>query len=170
MISILVLALLVWDGVAWADTTLDQQLDEAVKKGDVALIKTLLDKGASVNPVDKRSRTPLMDAAFEGHLEVVKLLLEKGAAVTAEDYLNQTALSYAAFRGHVKVVTLLKKRGAHMDLRIAAMLGDLAEAGRLISEGADVNAKYEGERTALSFAAERGATDVAAYLEAHGAK
>jgi hypothetical protein len=59
LISILVLALLVWDGVAAADTALDGQLDQAVKKGDVALVKSLLDKGADVNAKDEREWTAL---------------------------------------------------------------------------------------------------------------
>ena len=39
LISILVLALLVWDGVAAGDTALDGQVDQAVKKGNVALVE-----------------------------------------------------------------------------------------------------------------------------------
>ncbi|TVS94379.1 hypothetical protein COM42_004160 [Wolbachia pipientis] len=50
------------------------------------MVKTLLDKGASVDEKDDRGRTPLHCAARDGHEEVVKDLLDKGANVNATDH------------------------------------------------------------------------------------
>ena len=53
---ILVLALLPWFGIAAAAPSLDEQLIEAAKIGDLSLVKILLEKGAGLNAEDYRYR------------------------------------------------------------------------------------------------------------------
>lgn len=50
-------------------------------KGDLELVKLLLENGADVDEVNFIDSTPLNIAAQIGNLELVKLLLEKGANV-----------------------------------------------------------------------------------------
>lgn len=50
-------------------------------KGDLELVKLLLENGADVDEVNSIDSTPLNIAAQIGNLELVKLLLEKGANV-----------------------------------------------------------------------------------------
>ena len=59
--------------------------------------------------------------------------------------------------------------GVNEDLIKAAQRGDLAEVKRLISEGADVNAKNEKGSPALMYACEKGHTAVVKELLAKGA-
>jgi hypothetical protein len=61
LISILVLALLVWDGAAGADTTSDQRLIGVAALGDVERVRTYLDEGANITAKDQFGRTPLMN-------------------------------------------------------------------------------------------------------------
>ena len=58
---------------------LNEQLWEAARKGDVALVTSLLDQGADVNAKFRYGTTALFKASERGHAEVVKVLLARGA-------------------------------------------------------------------------------------------
>lgn len=51
----------------------------ACEKGNVPIIKALIQKGASVNHADEDGETPLMSIFTHGHLESIMLLLNAGA-------------------------------------------------------------------------------------------
>lgn len=92
---------------------LDEQLWEASRKGDVAAVKTLLDKGADVNAKFRYGTTALFKAAERGHLEVVKLLLERGAEVNVKDtFYGATAMTWALGNKHLEVVRALLEKSA----------------------------------------------------------
>ena len=88
------------------------QLLEVAGKGDNAMVKELLDKGAYVNVRDPEGRTPLTEAAWNNHVETVKLLLDKGANPNAKKVDGATPLSIATIKRHKEIVELLKKAGA----------------------------------------------------------
>ena len=64
---------------------LNDQFWEAVRKGDLPSVTSLLDQGADVNAKFRYGTTALFKAAERGHLEIVKLLLARGADVTVKD-------------------------------------------------------------------------------------
>lgn len=67
----------------------------AIAKGDVEMVKKLIDLGADVN-ARSRGLTPLMYAAKFNRVEIIKLLLENGADKNIKDNrLKFTALKYA---------------------------------------------------------------------------
>lgn len=87
---------------------LNDQLFEAVRKGDAAAVTSLLDKGADVNAKFRYGQTALFKAAERGHTDVVKVLLDRGADVTVKDtFYGATARSWAMDHGHIEVVRLL---------------------------------------------------------------
>jgi ankyrin repeat protein len=87
---------------------LNNQLFEAARAGDAALVASLLDKGADVNAKFRYGATALFKAAERGHANVVKLLLERGADATIQDtYYGATAMTWALDKGHAEVVKLL---------------------------------------------------------------
>ena len=86
----------------------------AAYKGDMALVKTLLERGASVNRVG--GWTPLHYAATNGHIEIMKLFLKKGARVNVLTASGVTPLYMAARRPSREAVMLLLKAGAFRDL------------------------------------------------------
>ena len=91
---------------------LNDQLFEAVRKGDVAAATTALDRGADVNAKFRYGTTALFKAAERGHTEVVKLLLDRGADVKVKDTFYQaTAMTWALDGKHVDVVKLLLQKG-----------------------------------------------------------
>jgi len=92
---------------------LNDQLYEAVRKGDVAAVTSLLDKGADVNAKFRYGTTALFKAAERGHAEVVKVLLDRGADVKVKDtFYKATALTWALDGKHTEVVRLLLQKGA----------------------------------------------------------
>jgi ankyrin repeat protein len=90
---------------------LNDQLFEAVKKGDAAAVTALLDKGADVNAKFRYGQTALFKAAERGHAAVVKVLLDRGADVTVQDtFYKATAMTWALDHDHADVVRLLLEK------------------------------------------------------------
>jgi hypothetical protein len=90
----------------------DAYLD-AVRKGDVAGVKTLLDQGVPVDAKFRYDRTALSFAADRGNADLVKLLLDRGANVEASDtFYHATPLVWALQKGNVDIARLLLDKGA----------------------------------------------------------
>ncbi|HEU4768270.1 MAG TPA: ankyrin repeat domain-containing protein, partial [Pyrinomonadaceae bacterium] len=90
---------------------LNEQLFEAVRKGDAAAVTALLDKGADVNARFRYGQTALFKAAERGHTEVVKVLLARGVDVTVKDtFYGATARTWAMDHNHFEVVKLLLEK------------------------------------------------------------
>lgn len=91
----------------------NDELFNAARKGDVAAVKALLDRGVDVNTKFRYGATALSYASDKGHLEVVKLLLERKADVNVKDtFYGATPLIWAAEKGHAKIVEALLAAGA----------------------------------------------------------
>jgi ankyrin repeat protein len=102
------LTLLLPQDPANSKQALNDQLFEAVRKGDAAAVTALLDKGADVNAKFRYGTTALFKAAERGHVDVVKVLLERGVDVKVKDTFYQTtAMTWALDGKHVEVVRLL---------------------------------------------------------------
>src|SRR4029453_10347505 len=75
---------------------LNDQLFEAVRKGDAAAVTALLDRGADVNAKYRYGMTALFKAAERGHAEVVKILLDRGVDTKVKDtFYRATAMTWA---------------------------------------------------------------------------
>ncbi|HEY8224426.1 MAG TPA: ankyrin repeat domain-containing protein [Pyrinomonadaceae bacterium] len=96
---------------------LNDQLYEAVRKGDAAAVTSLLDKGADVNAKFRYGTTALFKAAERGNAEIVKILLARGADVSVKDtFYGATAMTWAMDNGNVEVVkALLEKLPSAVD-------------------------------------------------------
>lgn len=91
---------------------LNDQLFEAVRKGDAAAVTAALDKGADVNAKFRYGTTALFKAAERGHTEVAKILLDRGADVKIKDtFYGATAMTWALDNNHFGVVKLLLEKG-----------------------------------------------------------
>ncbi|HSE41068.1 MAG TPA: ankyrin repeat domain-containing protein, partial [Acidobacteriota bacterium] len=102
-----VLTSLLLTGFLFAED-LNQQLIEATRNGDVATVKSLLDRGADVNAKSRYNITPLAISCDKGNLEMVKLLVERGADLNAEDsFYHASPLSWAAENGNVEIMKFL---------------------------------------------------------------
>ena len=90
---------------------LNDQLFEAVRKGDVAAATAALDRGADVNAKFRYGTTALFKAAERGYADVAKLLLDRGADVKVKDtFYGASAMTWALDGKHIDVVKLLLQK------------------------------------------------------------
>lgn len=86
-------------------------LHVAADKGQLAVAKLVVERGAAVNALtDSGDITPMHDAAFSGHIEMVEWLLEQGADPAARDTeFGATPLAWARFNGRNEVAAILER-------------------------------------------------------------
>jgi hypothetical protein len=102
--------LLVAVSFAFAQT---DELFDAARRGDVAAVRTALDKGVPVDATWRYGQTALFIAAGRGHTEVVRLLLARGAKADVKDsFYGMTAIGAAAEKGSTEIVAMLLDKGA----------------------------------------------------------
>ena len=113
-----------------AQGSLQEQLWEAARTGNVAGITAALDKGADVNARARYGVTPLIYAATNGHLEAVRLLVSRKADVNVVDtFYRARAMDMALTNGHTAVAAFLLQNGsdgAETALAAGAQAGDRA--------------------------------------------
>ena len=141
----------------------DTPLIEAVRGGDPAAVRTLLDRGADVDARAADGAAALHWAAYADDLAMVDLLLDAGADVAARNRAGVTPLSLAAAGADAALVERLIEAGADPDERLpggetplmmAARTGRVAVLAALLDRGAAVDAAEDRRgTTALMWAA-----------------
>jgi len=123
---------------------LNSQLLMAGSKGDLAKIRSLLDKGADVNARNEHGWTVLMFAAVSGNKEMAKLLLSrKDVDVNAMAQDGWTALMLVAHNDRTEIARLLLAR-----------------------KELDLDATNNENKAALLLAEENGSTETAKLITA----
>jgi ankyrin repeat protein len=162
-----------------APPALDVQLSDAVRGGDLSMVKSLIAKKADVNASATDSSTPLHWAVQANNLEMVNLLIEAGAKTDAKTRYNITPLSLAASNGNAKVIERLLAAGVDANstsedgqsaLMSAALNGNVEALRVLLTHGAKVNAiePFRGQ-TALMWAGGEGNASAVEFLVEFGA-
>jgi ankyrin repeat protein len=158
----------------------------AVKAGDLAAVRQLLDAGADVNAKEPDSifgsgDTVLMVSVYSGtktSIDVVQALLDAGADVNGADSGGTTALMKAAIIGDVHLARLLLEAGADVNakngsgntaLTLAATRDVTTLLQVLLDAGADINAQNDSGASALMYTAFPGTLDAVQLLLAAGA-
>src|SRR4029077_16559576 len=90
----------------------EMDLLDAATKGDVKLVRELLDQGAYASVRDPEGRTPLTEAVWNNNVELVTVLLAHGANPNSKKNDGATPLSIAQGKAFKEIVALLKKAGA----------------------------------------------------------
>ncbi len=141
-------------------------LVDAARRGEVELVRSMLDDGADVNAAQGDGLTALHASAERGHVEIAKLLIAAGADLDAETRIGHyTPLHLAGRAGHGHVVLALAEAGADVSratsntgvtpLHLAASaVGGEPAVATLLDYGAAVNAREASAgQTPLMFAA-----------------
>ena len=150
---------------------LNDQLYEAVRKGDAAAVTALLDKGADVNAKFRYGTTALFKAAERGNAEVTKVLLARGAEVNLKDtFYGATAMSWALQNDHLDVVRLLLEKGAEGadDVLMTGLQQNKEEIVKMALDSGKL--KPEDLTAPLAFAMNANMTSYTELLKKAGAK
>ena len=154
-------------------------LVDAVKSGDTARVRALIDTRVDVNATQADGTTALHWAVDLDRPEVVQVLIRAGANVKTANRYGATPLWLASVNGNPKTIAMLLEAGADVGaingdgetaLMVAARTGKADAVNMLLARGADPSAK-EGWRgqTALMWAAAEGYAPVIDALIARGA-
>jgi hypothetical protein len=147
-----------------AKTATNDEINElfvASQKGNIEVLRLLLDKGAQVDLTANDGTTSLMIASQYGHVEIVKLLLDKGANVDLQTSEGVSALIKASELGRVDVIKLLLENGANPNLSrkdgttaliLSSKYQNYEVAKLLLEKGANLELKDEAGKTALDYA------------------
>ena len=149
---------------------LNDQLFEAVRKGDAVAVTAALDKGADVNAKFRYGTTALFKAAERGNAEVTKVLLDRGAEVNLKDtFYGATAMSWALQNDHLNVVRMLLDKGAEgaEDVLMNGVRGSKEEVVKMALDSGKI--KPENLTAALAFSMSQNATAIIDLLKKAGA-
>jgi ankyrin repeat protein len=146
-------------------------LHEAVKKGDLALVESLLASGSDPNSLDQGGSSPLENAILQGCFPLVNLLLDNGANPNQPTSLNYSYLHLAAMKNYVNIAKLLIAKGAEVNattavnnisctpLDLAVTQGYIAVVQLLLENGANPTLTKDGLEP-LHWAADHGYLEV----------
>jgi ankyrin repeat protein len=87
-------------------------LRDAAARGDLPVLRCLLDAGASISAKDGEGRTALVLAAYADQVEAGKLLIERGADVNLQDNSRQSAYLIPTADGSLEFLRLTLANGA----------------------------------------------------------
>ena len=160
-------------------TAAQSQVAAAVKRGDIAAVRALIQKKADVNAREVDGSTALHWAVDRDDLEAADLLIGAGANVRAATREEVTPLAMACLHGSLPMVEQLLRAGAdprergpngETTLMFAARNGRVDLIKRLVAAGVDVNAREDIRgTTALMWAVSERHADAAKALLAAGA-
>ncbi|XP_067653810.1 poly [ADP-ribose] polymerase tankyrase-1-like [Haliotis asinina] len=152
----------------------------AAWRGQIDVVKFLVDRGANVSLVDEDGDTILHWACEGGGLETVKLILSlKVVDINSRGVSNKTPMMMAEESGYIDVVKLLVSQGADVSLvdvdgrnilHYASFSGDLETVKLILSlRVLNINARTNDGYTAANIAKEWGRQSVFDFLMSRGA-
>ncbi len=94
-----------------------KEWEEAVHRGDLHKVTSLINAGVDINKKDQFAQTGLMLAARNGHLEVVRLLVKHGTDLDTTAKYNLSALMLAVLNGRTEIALTLLEAGADLGIR-----------------------------------------------------
>ena len=157
----------------------DLRLIDAIKNGDRAAVRSLIEQRANVNAASTDGTTAIAWAVNRDDVESAELLIQAGANVNAATDYGVTPLSLACTNRNAVLVERLLKAGANLSaavwtgetpLIVCARTGKVETVNSLLSHGADPNVKEAQQgHTALMRAVAETHAGVVEALVKHGA-
>ena len=153
-----------------ADHILASALMSACFRGEVAVVRVLLNAGICVNNTDHETKdTPLMLAIRRNNLDLIDLLIKRKADVNAACEHGETPLLYACRFGNYCTIAMLidakvdvnkKNNDGQTPLMYASECGHPRIVEKLIFHGADVDETDVNGKTAFDYARSDDVTNV----------
>lgn len=100
-----------------SNASLDREILQAASRGDVAILKDTLARGANPDARDRLGNTPLILACDAGYQEIVRLLISNNAAINSVNKYGYTPLLSAVANRHRYIASLLVKAGANPKIK-----------------------------------------------------
>ncbi len=160
-------------------------LHEAVDKGDIREVQTLLERGVDIDAKNEEGWAALHLVVLGEDVKMAQLLIEQGASLEiAATSHGQTPLHMAVLRGREEMMRLLIEAGVEVDKGDATgctplyygvdqPLGEgwtsISDLVTLLQAGASINAQNLGGNTPLHGATYQGDLEVVAFLIKNGA-
>ncbi len=176
--TLLVLAIAV---PAWAAGS-EAPLVAAMKTGDLATVRTLVERRVDINATEVDGTSALHWAVRAGDVSTTELLIRAGARVDTANRYGVTPLSLAARAGRGDLVGLLLTAGANVRTveatlpegqtlaMLAAQTGSVDAVKRVVTAGSNVNARETRTgTTAVVWAASSNRADAVRALAEAGA-
>lgn len=155
------------------------KLHHAVRAGDLDLVESVIQSGASVDCRDENGLTPLHYAAKRGLVKCVAVLAKHGADIRINDNDGFSPLLWAVVAGQEDATDMLLSMGADANsssadgrsaLAWAASLGRVSTAQILLDRGASVHDARNTQQTSpLEEAAASGSLPIVKLLICSGA-
>ena len=153
-------------------------LNQAVRNGDAALVRSLFKRGVSLVYAPDELYPPLNAAAYFGHIPVAEALLELGSLIESKDMKGGTPLHAAALGNQGGMVQFLLSKGASINaknkkrqtpLHLAVLAADVEILTYLIQAGALLDARDRAGNTPLHIVAQsKNSFEVFEFLRVHG--
>jgi hypothetical protein len=89
--------------------SLEQNLLQAIKRKQVAIVHAFVAKGADPDTRDERGRPAIIWAVASGRPEIVQFLLEQGADPAVADPEGATALGLATERRETEIIAAIEQ-------------------------------------------------------------
>ncbi|MDH5386401.1 MAG: ankyrin repeat domain-containing protein [Candidatus Aminicenantes bacterium] len=163
----------------FAVTLLGNDIHDAIQKGDVARVKTLISNNKElIQMKSDKGQTPLHLAVQNGNQEIVEFLISQGADINARDSEGNTPLLTALAFKKTETAKFLLSKGADVRIKNAqdeppvflALMHGLSELVEpILDNGQDVNERFRGNFTALLMATLTGNKEVVKLLLDRGA-
>jgi serine/threonine-protein phosphatase 6 regulatory ankyrin repeat subunit B len=139
-------------------------LHGAARRGDLAVVKWLLNQSVGVDAPGYDRRTPLMLAVYGCNDAVVEHLLQHGARIDAQDVYHATALHWALSHRTDRSLEYPEFVGVESGLIVNSNIVKM-----LVEAGADLEAKNAMDETPLTRAAINGSESAVRMLLEKGA-
>ncbi len=147
----------------------NNELIQAVTKGNIATIRMLIDEGADINFRTPEDWTPLHLAVRLGHTDIARLLIEKGADIYPVTNEGMTPLRFAVLHGRGEIENLLLEKGVKLDIITESIRGNVDGVAEMLKTDSTLVNTVAGNFMPLHWAAYQGHKDVAELLLANGA-
>jgi ankyrin repeat protein len=153
-------------------------LHNAVREGNIEIVKYILSQDADVNIKNGGGETALQIAIYTNNEELIKYLVSNGADVNAKGVYDETPLHDAIKKGKIEIVKYLVSHGANLNTKNSIQESPLYAAVKnnrldivkyLISQGAEVNTRDIVGNYLLNETASQGNLELSRYLISQGA-